>query len=224
MFLRRKKKDEKMDIPGGLFANETSLGMPTPARSADQSIGSTAKNHLKLDIRKEVAPQAASDLEKDQYRRMETSTNTRKGAAAVSSALMKSTLETTQDDEAVRSVNSSVNEFIGIEAVDEHAFLNANASANFDEEVSDGVPILIDTTGRLPDRYPATRKSSMTSTISDTSAHAFDDPPHIVRSYDSVPLLEQTKLPRGGISMETQSVGRVQVCHTAAITPAPRWF
>lgn len=30
-------------------------------------------------------------------------------------------------------------------------------------------------------------------------------------AYDSIPLLEQTKLPRGGISMETKAVGRVQV-------------
>lgn len=33
----------------------------------------------------------------------------------------------------------------------------------------------------------------------------------IGNAYDSIPLLEQTKLPRGGISMETKAVGRVQV-------------
>ena len=32
-------------------------------------------------------------------------------------------------------------------------------------------------------------------------------------AYDSIPVLEQTKLPRGGISMETKAVGRVQVSH-----------
>jgi len=32
----------------------------------------------------------------------------------------------------------------------------------------------------------------------------------ISRAYDSIPLLEQTKLPRGGISVETEAVGRVQ--------------
>lgn len=37
----------------------------------------------------------------------------------------------------------------------------------------------------------------------------FDDPA-VVKSYDSIPLLELTKLPRGGVSMETQAVGRVQ--------------
>ena len=30
-------------------------------------------------------------------------------------------------------------------------------------------------------------------------------------AYDSIPLLEQTKLPRGGISIETRAVGRIQV-------------
>eukprot|EP00536_Pseudo-nitzschia_multiseries_P007501 jgi/Psemu1/256296/estExt_Genewise1Plus.C_1770056 len=32
----------------------------------------------------------------------------------------------------------------------------------------------------------------------------------VSRAYDSIPLLEQTKLPRGGISIETEAVGRVQ--------------
>jgi hypothetical protein len=33
----------------------------------------------------------------------------------------------------------------------------------------------------------------------------------LVKSYDQIPVLEQTKLPRGGISVETAAVGRVQV-------------
>ena len=33
----------------------------------------------------------------------------------------------------------------------------------------------------------------------------------ISEAYDSIPLLEQTKLPRGGISIETAAIGRVQV-------------
>ena len=37
------------------------------------------------------------------------------------------------------------------------------------------------------------------------------DPPHIARAYDDIPILEQTKLPRGGVSVETKAVGRVQV-------------
>jgi hypothetical protein len=30
-------------------------------------------------------------------------------------------------------------------------------------------------------------------------------------AYDSIPLIEQTKLPRGGVSMETKAIGRIQV-------------
>jgi len=37
-----------------------------------------------------------------------------------------------------------------------------------------------------------------------------EDTPSVILAYDSVPILEQTKLPRGGVSMESQSVGRVQ--------------
>lgn len=33
----------------------------------------------------------------------------------------------------------------------------------------------------------------------------------VVESYDQIPVLEQTKLPRGGVSVETKAVGRVQV-------------
>jgi hypothetical protein len=38
----------------------------------------------------------------------------------------------------------------------------------------------------------------------------FDDPA-VIRGYDSVQLLEIDALPRGGISLETKAVGRIQV-------------
>lgn len=44
--------------------------------------------------------------------------------------------------------------------------------------------------------------------------HTATDPNQLGKlgdAYDSIPLLEQTKLPRGGISMETKAVGRIQV-------------
>jgi hypothetical protein len=47
------------------------------------------------------------------------------------------------------------------------------------------------------------------------------DPNHFGKigdAYDSIPLLEQTKLPRGGISMETKAVGRVQVSRRVLLT------
>ena len=37
------------------------------------------------------------------------------------------------------------------------------------------------------------------------------DAPHVVKAYDAIPVLEQTKLPRGGVSVETKAAGRVQV-------------
>lgn len=39
------------------------------------------------------------------------------------------------------------------------------------------------------------------------------DDPVVVAGYNSVPLLELDQLPRGGVSIETQSVGRVQVSY-----------
>lgn len=69
---------------------------------------------------------------------------------------------------------------------------------------------------------------TMTSTISPAAAHVKDDTmvesagdPDTTLSdvaaaamaftYDSVPVLEQTRLPRGGVSVDTKAVGRVQV-------------
>lgn len=37
------------------------------------------------------------------------------------------------------------------------------------------------------------------------------DSPYKAKAYDEIPLLEQTKLPRGGVSVETKAIGRVQV-------------
>lgn len=39
------------------------------------------------------------------------------------------------------------------------------------------------------------------------------DDPAVVAGYNSVPLLELDQLPRGGISIDTKSVGRIQVSH-----------
>ena len=53
--------------------------------------------------------------------------------------------------------------------------------------------------------------STLSRKIKGENRDAIFDDPVVVESYDSVPLLEITELPRGGISMETQAVGRVQV-------------
>lgn len=40
--------------------------------------------------------------------------------------------------------------------------------------------------------------------------HGDEESPHIVLSYESIPILEQTRLPRGGVSVDTKAVGRIQ--------------
>ena len=50
---------------------------------------------------------------------------------------------------------------------------------------------------------------------------SFDDP--AARIYDQIPLLDVTKLPRGGISIETAAVGHVQVSFLSAILTFYRW-
>lgn len=55
-----------------------------------------------------------------------------------------------------------------------------------------------------------TRSTSQTTErrCSNMSLDSLDGPE---LAYDSVPILEQTKLPRGGVSVETKAVGRIQV-------------
>jgi hypothetical protein len=49
----------------------------------------------------------------------------------------------------------------------------------------------------------------------------FKDSPQIKKAYDAVPLLEQNKLPRGGVSIETKAVGRVQVSNNCRMKGNP---
>lgn len=58
---------------------------------------------------------------------------------------------------------------------------------------------------------PSGRRHSV-NTTSSAGSDFNRDPPEVSASYNAIPLLEQTSLPRGGISMDTQAVGRVQVC------------
>ena len=73
-------------------------------------------------------------------------------------------------------------------------------------ESGDTEPSLDDVSPLLSDR-----RHSLTSTTS-AGSDFNRDLPEIAASYNAIPMLEQTALPRGGISMDTQAVGRVQVC------------
>lgn len=54
---------------------------------------------------------------------------------------------------------------------------------------------------------PATEAFEKTSSRTPVQQHILN----LGDAYDAIPLIEQVKLPRGGISMETKAVGRVQV-------------
>ena len=73
-------------------------------------------------------------------------------------------------------------------------------------------------------RSTSLQESGTASSLSSTSASRalssqklskrqnkiFDDP-GVVKGYESVPLLDVDPLPRGGVSLETKAVGRIQV-------------
>lgn len=63
--------------------------------------------------------------------------------------------------------------------------------------------------GTLPPSPPPVKENVNEVVVPEMSGE--DRHATISMAYDSIPLLEQTKLPRGGISIETKAVGMVQV-------------
>jgi hypothetical protein len=65
---------------------------------------------------------------------------------------------------------------------------------------------------RSPPPPPRSNRPAFSAMQSEASERiVFKDSPRIKKAYDAVPVLEQNKLPRGGVSIETTAVGRVQV-------------
>jgi hypothetical protein len=65
---------------------------------------------------------------------------------------------------------------------------------------------------RCPPPPPPSNRPAFSAMQSEASERiVFKDSPQIKMAYDAVPVLEQNKLPRGGVSIETKAVGRVQV-------------
>lgn len=78
--------------------------------------------------------------------------------------------------------------------------------ASSTKSASDGAEIKVNANGGAT---PSPVKDKVKEVVVPQSS-AEDRHATISNAYDSIPLLEQTKLPRGGISVETKAVGRVQ--------------
>ena len=69
----------------------------------------------------------------------------------------------------------------------------------------------------LANHPPAENHTMTVNTVASTDNAEAEDPvaaaaaAAMASTYDAIPVLEQTKLPRGGVSVETKAVGRVQV-------------
>lgn len=57
------------------------------------------------------------------------------------------------------------------------------------------------------------RKSPSAAELA-AAADYYTEPASLTKAYDSIPVLEECKLPRGGCSVDTKAVGRVQVSHS----------
>jgi len=76
-----------------------------------------------------------------------------------------------------------------------------------DEKSAD--TLLGSSAGKVKSQSSGDKKKAQTS--HSVKTEETDEALHLVKSYDEIPVLEQTKLPRGGVSVETAAVGRVQV-------------
>lgn len=56
----------------------------------------------------------------------------------------------------------------------------------------------------------ANRMTRIDGAVRRNRSRIYDDPA-VVEGYNSVPLIEMDRLPRGGITLETAAVGRIQV-------------
>lgn len=65
------------------------------------------------------------------------------------------------------------------------------------------------TTGHKPMAFGGKGGGQRVSNSRPAKDKIFDDP-SVVKAYDSIPILELTKLPRGGISLDSKAVGRLQ--------------
>lgn len=94
----------------------------------------------------------------------------------------------TNDSKSMQSSNENKSQFAG-----------RSESGGNDGSMDEVSPLLSD------------QRQSTTSTTT-FGSDINRDPPDVAAAYNRIPLLEQTTLPRGGISVDTQAVGRVQVC------------
>lgn len=86
----------------------------------------------------------------------------------------------------------------------------ADSSTGFARQVENRNTPSIDSSGQsTPSASNASERKKKMSQMQ--AAAAQEDSPDVINSYESIPVLEQTKLPRGGLSIETKAVGRVQV-------------
>jgi hypothetical protein len=91
-----------------------------------------------------------------------------------------------------------------------------------DDDVSIGVADLAIPPSRMGDSTSDFRKvvsplrngGRRPSTVTRKDSAAIFDDQAVIRGYASVPLMELDLLPRGGLSFETNAVGRIQVQHT----------
>mmetsp|Transcript_31615 Transcript_31615/g.52175 ORF Transcript_31615/g.52175 Transcript_31615/m.52175 type:complete len:1449 (+) Transcript_31615:454-4800(+) len=190
---RKKTKKQEGDLP--LDSNSDHQPSPEPPieNSNSKSITHSIPPHAELP----VIPQRRGNIQDVRFNTNSTPAGSVKSPHSNASALSVS--EEKSPEFALRQDGTSTMK----EQWHTTTGQNGNSASNKTTNMGDHLG--------ATDRIPESRKLSLESTQSDaTVPNIFDDAPNVVVSYDAVPLLEQTKLPRGGVSMETQAVGRVQ--------------
>jgi hypothetical protein len=115
--------------------------------------------------------------------------------------VMPPKLESESEDNSLGSTNNSP-----VKEADDRSVASSKSFASSTKSGSERAAKRVNANGVAPSPVKDKVDEVVVPQSSTENRHAT-----ISNAYDSIPLLEQTKLPRGGISIETEAVGRVQV-------------
>ena len=192
--LFRRKKKPTTDSDKRPSAQSTPQPISTPV------VNSQPSNPIAADVPSEVAP----SRQQDPITRVSASTERAEGrvrhpqATRMTDEVRKGPVPSSAPNGDGKSAPESVKAKSNVTSINSEDGVGAQATKVRHKGVSDTFKGLVAT-------EPFGGKDGPTNSVDHHNVLNLGD------AYDAIPLIEQVKLPRGGISMETKAVGRVQV-------------
>jgi hypothetical protein len=222
-FKRKNKRSQSTEgDSGGVGSHEEQPFDPT--RTATPSVVGSKQNNDEPTLgRNENLPEASSVHEPEDVQKNGTS-SMRTAPSQATSKMQPGTLSevthpvSTQSLETTSTKASSANSSTLRQAIEKSS--DRSNIGNSEEEAHQNTDTDSDDAAGLLSSKRTEYKGVSSSFRGLNATEQFEKSSHpdpdgriasISNAYDSIPLIEQTKLPRGGISMETKAIGRIQV-------------